>query len=178
MVPEDIATELGQFGLHAMPLDQVGRILLLAPASAGPNLSIVSVDFSRFSMLHGARSPSGLFDELTSDARPVPWEATTPEEKPSSEALGKGAILTWLTAQVAAALHLPAQDVDPNCPLAKLGLDSLTAMELRNRAKRRLNVTVPLHDLLGKRSLAWLAEHVATSSSATAEMPTWVEGVI
>jgi acyl transferase domain-containing protein/acyl-CoA synthetase (AMP-forming)/AMP-acid ligase II len=180
MVPEGIVAELRQFGLHAMSLEPIGKTLLRVPAAAAPNLSIVAIDLGRFSALHGARSPSGLFDELTRDAGPTSREVAMPEEGVSRGVLGAGAILAWLTAQVAAALHLPEQDVDQNRPLAELGLDSLTAMELRNRAKRRLNVTLPLHDLLGNRGLVLLAEHLAGSTpiAAPAEVRAWVEGEI
>jgi acyl transferase domain-containing protein/acyl-CoA synthetase (AMP-forming)/AMP-acid ligase II/aryl carrier-like protein len=180
MVPEEIVAELRQFGLHAMPLDPIGRTLLRVPAAAAANLSIVSVDIGRFSALYGARSPSGLFDELTRDPDPAFSQVKVPQRVGSPEVLGMEAILAWLTAQVASALHLPQQEVDPNRPLSELGLDSLTAMELRNRAKRRLNVSLPLHELLGNRGLAWLAEHVATSTptAAAAEVPVWVEGEI
>jgi acyl carrier protein len=88
-----------------------------------------------------------------------------------------------LTHQVAVALQLPDRFVDPDLPLPQLGLDSLTAMELRNRLQDRLGVSVPLPDLLGEHGLGVLANRLALMTATVtpptqSDVPTWIAGEI
>jgi NADP-dependent 3-hydroxy acid dehydrogenase YdfG/acyl carrier protein len=180
LVPDAVAAVLQRMGLRTVPLDRVATEIRRLLAAAKPHVALAAADFPRFAALHGARSQGGLFDEL------VPREASPngamPGAMPGTERIeGADAILTWLTEQVAASLHLPAQFIDPELPLLQLGLDSLTAMELRTRLQQRLNVTVPLPDLLGEHGLGSLAMRLAASATdppVPAEAPLWIAGEI
>jgi surfactin synthase thioesterase subunit/acyl carrier protein len=96
-----------------------------------------------------------------------PLKATEPEEKWSltrdSEALLPSAdrilattagereplLESGLRELFARVLGFPAAKIDPQQPLYSLGLDSLMAVELRNRIEANLGVVVPLEDFLG-----------------------------
>jgi acyl transferase domain-containing protein len=67
-------------------------------------------------------------------------------------------MVTGLVARsVAAVLRLPISDVDPATPLRNAGLDSLMALELRNKLQDRTGVAVPLVALVEGPSITELA---------------------
>jgi hypothetical protein len=71
-----------------------------------------------------------------------------------------------LTAQLGEVLGLPADQIDRVRPINTLGLDSLTAVELRNRMGRRYGWNLALPRLLGGASVQDLtAEFAATSEN-------------
>jgi phosphopantetheine binding protein len=70
-------------------------------------------------------------------------------------------------------------------PLPRRGLDSLIAMELRNRIQQRLGLSVPLPDLLGELGVNALAQRLAGACAANAQPLTngasaepWIGGEI
>ncbi|HEV2300735.1 MAG TPA: acyl carrier protein, partial [Stellaceae bacterium] len=67
--------------------------------------------------------------------------------------------------EAAAVLRLPAGAIDPNRPLAEIGMDSLMALELRLALERRLAIDLPLFSLADGTSVAALAECLAAAAS-------------
>ncbi|HEX9945239.1 MAG TPA: amino acid adenylation domain-containing protein, partial [Thermoanaerobaculia bacterium] len=59
-----------------------------------------------------------------------------------------GMLAAWLRERTAAMLGVPASAVSPAQPLTGLGLDSLTAVELKGSVEAELGVAMPLSDLL------------------------------
>jgi acyl-CoA synthetase (AMP-forming)/AMP-acid ligase II/acyl carrier protein len=82
-------------------------------------------------------------------------------------------IKRWLASQLAAKLRVDLSEVDPCQPIARYGVDSLLAVELRHTIETGLSVTLPMDDLLHNYSIDQLAERInaqplsdpATSSS-------------
>jgi acyl carrier protein len=64
---------------------------------------------------------------------------------------------TFLIEQVARVLRSSPSKLDPHQPLTKLGIDSLMAVELKNRVELDLEVTIPVTALLQGPTLAQLA---------------------
>jgi acyl carrier protein len=58
---------------------------------------------------------------------------------------------------IAAVLRMNPADVSPRSPLADLGVDSLVAIEIKNRLQRDAGIDVPLTRLLESPTLAQLA---------------------
>jgi acyl carrier protein len=54
-------------------------------------------------------------------------------------------------------LGTSAADLDTTAPLPLLGMDSLLAITLRDRIRKDLGVELPVHDILGTRTVADLA---------------------
>jgi amino acid adenylation domain-containing protein len=71
----------------------------------------------------------------------------------SGGGLGRGSVEDLIRAIAAQALGIPVELVDPDRPLTELGLDSLSAVELKGGIEAALGVSVPLADLLEGASL-------------------------
>ena len=80
-------------------------------------------------------------------------QAAPPEERrPLAE--------NFLAEQLAAVLRCPTSKVDIHQPLNRLGIDSLMAVELKNRVEADLETSVPVTALLQGPSLSQLATHL------------------
>jgi acyl carrier protein len=69
-------------------------------------------------------------------------------------------VQVFITEQVAQVMRAETGELDPQQPLRTLGLDSLMAVEIRNRIEAGLDVTMPLVSLLEGPSIATVAEYV------------------
>ena len=58
-------------------------------------------------------------------------------------------LATYLIDQVASVLGRCANELDPQVPLNQLGLDSISAMELKHRIENSLDITIPISKFLG-----------------------------
>ncbi|HET9210960.1 MAG TPA: AMP-binding protein, partial [Thermoanaerobaculia bacterium] len=87
----------------------------------------------------------------------VEWRAEVFEPTVASIHEPAKDLLTWLRAGVAAKLGLRESDVDPNEPLARHGIDSLSAVELTHEIETTLGIELPLSALLEVPSLVELA---------------------
>ncbi|MEE8584658.1 MAG: condensation domain-containing protein, partial [Acidobacteriota bacterium] len=65
-----------------------------------------------------------------------------------------------LQEQAARTLRISASRLDPEQPLGAMGLDSLTALELKNSIEADLGIEMPLGDLLQSPSIAQLASRI------------------
>ena len=92
---------------------------------------------------------------------------TVPARPPATRSLD------WLAAKVAGSLGIRLEEVDPDRPFLSLGLDSLSAMELKVEIDAGLGTTLPLSMLMegsGIRELAERAsEHLAGSPAQPSE---------
>ncbi len=68
-------------------------------------------------------------------------------------------------------LRMPAASIDPDVPLASMGLDSLMAIELRSACSAAFQVDVPVVDLIRDLTIAGIVQRIdrAAAPSATAE---------
>lgn len=71
-------------------------------------------------------------------------------------------LLTYLQSRVAAALHMSIEQINVEQPLNTLGMDSLTAVEIKNRIERDLKVVVSVVKFLDGYSVVDFADVIAT----------------
>jgi aryl carrier-like protein len=67
-----------------------------------------------------------------------------------------------------AVLRLPAEEIPSDVPLAELGVDSLLAIEIKNRLRREADLDLPLTELLRGPTLAALTETLLPAAKAAA----------
>ena len=108
-------------------------------------------------------------DIRTESAKPAGANATDVMRRlasmPKEEKVGE--LLRFLSEQIVNVLALGASfKIDPHRSLMTLGLDSLMAMELRNRLQTSLSVTVPVDELLQGPSLVQLSDRVLSALPA------------
>ena len=78
-------------------------------------------------------------------------------------------LIGFLTKQLSGVLRISADQIDPHEPLNHLGIDSLMAVELRNHVQARLDVVIPVAELLQNPSITQLSEAVWQQISNTQE---------
>lgn len=112
---------------------------------------------------------SALFARLAAAAAPVEERASAPEPPIGDRlaALAGGAerqqlMETYLTAQVARVLRLAVAQIDVNRPLRAMGLDSLMAVEFRNRLEADTGVSIPTTLVWNYPTIVRLAPEVAS----------------
>ncbi|WP_216211606.1 type I polyketide synthase [Amycolatopsis aidingensis] len=126
------------------------RVLREGPAQ----VAAFTADWARVRAAHPAEARLPVLRELV-PAGPEPAAAGEPERP-----VGRAAVTAYLVRQLAAVLELPPERIDQDTPLHRMGLGSLSALELRNRVTAALGVTLPVTQLLGGHSVAQLTETV------------------
>jgi len=130
-------------------------------SGAGPQVAAVPMVRSRLPATLGPFY-CGLIDNKTEQKDAVVTPVDILADLHAVEPIARRALLDKLLAdQVLRVLALPAgQKVDPQESLLNLGMDSLMAMEFRNRIQATVGVRVAVADLLGGASLTDLGKIV------------------
>jgi phthiocerol/phenolphthiocerol synthesis type-I polyketide synthase D len=78
-------------------------------------------------------------------------------------------VVTYLSERVAGVLRVPVAKLDIEQPLTALGLDSLMAIELKNRIERELKVRIPIVTFLQGPGIAQFAGQILEQLAAQQE---------
>ena len=109
-----------------------------------------------------ALHPADAFRRGADEAAPAPVPADPRAEILAAEPGARFAMIeTYLRAAAGQVLRIAPARLDLDLPVTRQGLDSLVAVELRNRVERELGVQLPLKTLLGGAGIAELAVSVA-----------------
>jgi phthiocerol/phenolphthiocerol synthesis type-I polyketide synthase D len=96
-------------------------------------------------------------------------DAVLPQLLAADQAERLGLVVTYLSEQVAGVLRVPVAKLDIEQPLTALGLDSLMAIELKNRIERELKVRIPIVTFLQGPGIVQFAGQILEQLSALQE---------
>ena len=144
----DSLEALAERGMGAMRtaqgLDALGRLM----NDARPEAAVLPVNWQRWGELYPAYTASPLLSDLfqhsdegngsvSSIAQPNAVLNASPDERPEQ-------LRQYLTETIGAILGFSITEIDPSTPISALGLDSLTAVEFKNRITSTLGVSLPM----------------------------------
>ena len=139
-------------GLGTMAPGAALDALELSLASGLPHAVVMSIDWSVWAERHpeSARVPllTDLVTDAAADASSAPADGEATEIAALEPAARRAALETWFRRALGAVLRLSPTAVDLDVAATRLGLDSLMAVELRNRIASQLDLTIPLVEIL------------------------------
>jgi acyl transferase domain-containing protein/acyl carrier protein len=148
-----LAARLALLGIRSIAVEQALAVLKRLLGQDSSQIVAVPVNWRQYREFYPAGSEPPLLSQLAQEQTDVPRQADRPGE---TRGLTSAALLaaepgerhqllqSYLSAQVARVLGLSASKLDLQQPLSNLGLDSLMAVELRNRIAIDLRVKVPV----------------------------------
>jgi phthiocerol/phenolphthiocerol synthesis type-I polyketide synthase D len=171
-----LAARLALMGIRSMAPGQALEVLERMLRQGATQVAAVSVNWKQYRQFHPAGSESPLLSQLDSEEPGVPLHIGHPGEKRdallATEPAGRHQLLlSYLSAQVARVLGLSASRVDLAQSLSNLGLDSLMAVELKNRIAVDLGVNVPMVKFLQGPSVAQAATQILDQINTEASKP-------
>ncbi|MFJ8504362.1 SDR family NAD(P)-dependent oxidoreductase [Streptomyces avermitilis] len=167
---------MARLGHRALTPDQGRELVELSLRRGAPHLVAWALDLPRL------RETTAAAD----DTAAALWRSLLPAPRPGQdgpdgladrlarlpEAERAERVLTVVREEASRALGLrSARSVRPDQPLRELGMDSVTAVELRNRIGTRIGAKLPATLLFDHPTPARLAEYLLTTALATAGRP-------
>jgi len=141
-----------------------------------PQAAVLPVDWAEWARRYPALSGAPFLREVAVAAEGAPLDAK-PEASERETILAappperEGRLAAFLATQVARVMQLQPDTIDDAQPLRTLGLDSLMAVEIRNRVQAGLGVSLPLAVLLEGPSVAHLAGRLLPMLEAPSPVP-------
>ncbi|MCB9450593.1 MAG: type I polyketide synthase [Anaerolineaceae bacterium] len=164
-------------GIGALsPEDGLGIFEQLMVSGAAQVVAI-PIDWPKLARQLAGNEPPFLSDQIrrvrqsTSDADATQQHSLAQQLKDAPEETRPALSLAYVQAQISRVMGIPAsRPVDPSQSLHLLGLDSLMAMELKNRVESDLKVTVPVAQLLEGPTVERFAEMVLDKLDSPADL--------
>jgi myxalamid-type polyketide synthase MxaB len=164
--------QLAGRGMNLLPADKALEALEMVIQRGDLQTCVMAVDWTELL----SSSSSGVPPLLRDVATDVPIGGDVSAEdsalrrsmlaqpRPARTAM----LVDYFIAQLASITGLPAADIDPNQALNTMGLDSLMAIELKNKVEKRLQITIPMSAFLHEPSVSSLAGHAAEAFETSA----------
>ena len=168
----DRLERLGDRGLATLKIAEGLEALAALIRRRPTRVAVMHFDAQRWCAAPDLTTPTSLFErllhEVDPDAAPADGgqardERTLAEILRSVEAGPERrlAMETYLREQMAGVLRLSPARIDPNKAFRTMGLDSLMALELRNRLEARTGITIPATLVWNYPTIARLAAQLA-----------------
>ncbi|HEX2569028.1 MAG TPA: type I polyketide synthase [Polyangia bacterium] len=148
-------------GIYALAPDQGVQVLgELVAEKAGAQVAVLIADWAQVR----AAAPGQRLPPLMTDLQAEAPEASAGRAVEVLRGLAPEGRQAWLIAElqkmVAGVIRLDPARLDPRMPLNSLGIDSIMAIELKNRIETGLGITVSLVDLLQDFTLTYFADRI------------------
>ncbi|MGW5054040.1 SDR family NAD(P)-dependent oxidoreductase [Actinokineospora sp. NPDC004072] len=138
--PKEVDPEvLRRQGLPHMRPEPAFAALAAAVAHRETSVAVAAVDWSRFAPVFASAAPRPLLDGVPEARRP-----DLPAARTAARPRDRAALLELVTAVVGAVVGLDPAQVDPRRPFTEIGLDSLMAVEIRNRLAAETGQAMPV----------------------------------
>jgi acyl transferase domain-containing protein/acyl carrier protein len=147
---------------------------------SSPQVAVLPTDWPVFLQEFPGGSAPPLLADMARESQLEPGAARLPDEKPEflrqleeAPAIKRRSLLTaHIREQVVRVLGLqPSYPLDPAQPLSELGLDSLMAVELRNRLQTNLGHTLPATIYFDYPTIESVSSYLATQVLSLEEPP-------
>jgi myxalamid-type polyketide synthase MxaB len=159
-------TQLSSRGMHLLPGDEALEVLSRIIQAQVPQAAVMSVNWSDLIRAMGGNVPPILREVATTIEMGA--DEGSAEDRAFREALlamqpaeRHDKLVSFFANQLANIMGMVAADVDVVAPLNTMGMDSLMAIELKNKIERRLQTTLPMSALIHEPSVNSLAAYLA-----------------
>jgi amino acid adenylation domain-containing protein/thioester reductase-like protein len=160
----EAAGRLGRFGLRPIPVSDTLDALDELIASNAVQVAVVEVDWKDLLRLTASRTLArfaGLLTETDGEDGRSKTSSRAREILEADEATLPSLLETYIRDHLARAMGAAPARIDVQQSLVSLGLDSLIAVEVRNRINGDLGVNVPLAKFMQGGSISALAAYLA-----------------
>jgi acyl carrier protein len=172
---------LAERGLGPIQPDQGMKALARLWPQAATQVGVMPFDLSRWFEYVPAAKKSHFFDELflgqiSDDTKPaaIDFRSALLEAEPGRQR--RTTLEEHLREQVARVLRLAPARIGLDRPLKTMGLDSLMALELRNRLETSLGLTLPATMVFNYPTIEVLTGYLAEKMSIPLEIATTANG--
>jgi len=177
-----LTRRLALLGIRSMPPKLALEVMERLLREDATQVVALPVNWSKYHEFYSAGTEPPLLSDLANEEAAGPSQPAGSGEKRSAildaaPAERAQLLQSYVTEQVARVLGLSPSQLDIQQPLTNLGLDSLMAVELKNRISADLGVNVPMVKFLQGFSVAQAATQLLEQLTAEADNPSAVRSL-
>jgi acyl transferase domain-containing protein/NADPH:quinone reductase-like Zn-dependent oxidoreductase/NAD(P)-dependent dehydrogenase (short-subunit alcohol dehydrogenase family)/acyl carrier protein len=166
---ENRGVRLASQGLQSLTREEGAALIMHVLTEAPAQVSAMRFSAGQWCASHPSAGCSGFLAKLVRESTAASRQDTDFADSLKSLAATelRVALTGWLRHQIATVLRLDVERVPDDRPLRSLGLDSLMALELRNRLERGLRLKLSATLVWNYPTLAAIAAHLEMRLAAT-----------